>query len=118
MGSFRVEGLAEPLRLAGRGENRTPPTAGRVETFGMSGKLFDGDMDETFVKESYYDTGFTSHRGVHRVAGEEVTEERIFAIGRAAANLIARVEVAHNDWDALRFKICFDPLSEEWTDIS
>ena len=38
--------LLESLRLAGRGEDRTPPTARGVEAFGVRGEEFDGDVDE------------------------------------------------------------------------
>jgi hypothetical protein len=56
--------------LAGRGEDRAPPTAGGVEALRVLGQQFNGDMDETIVKEADDEAGFASHRGMGGVARE------------------------------------------------
>ena len=66
--------LYEPLRLPRRGEDRTPPTARGIESFGMRGEEFDGDVDETIVQKADDDASLASHCGVDGVAGEEITE--------------------------------------------
>ena len=66
--------LCEPLRLPRRGEDRTPPTARGVESLGVRGEEFDGDVDETIVQKADDDAGLAGHCGVDGVAGEEITE--------------------------------------------
>jgi hypothetical protein len=45
------------------------------------------------------------------MAREEVAEQHVFAVGGAAADLVTRVEVAHDDGDTLDSKIRLDPLA-------
>ena len=78
--------LCESLRLAGRGEDGAPPAAGGVKAFGVRGEEFDGHVDETLVEESDDEAGLAGHRGVDGVAREEIAEQRVFAVRRAAAD--------------------------------
>ena len=109
--------LCEPLRLPGGGEDRTPPAAGGIEAFGVRGEEFDGDVDEPLVQEADDEAGLAGHRGVDGVAREEVAEQRVLAVRGAAADLVARVEVAHDDGDALGFEIRLDPLAQKRADV-
>ena len=66
--------LCEPLRLPRRGEDRTPPTTRGVESLGVRGEEFDGDVDKTFVQKADDDASLAGHCGVDGVAGEEIAE--------------------------------------------
>ena len=68
-------------------------------------------MDETLVEEADDEAGLAGHRGVDGMAREEVAEQLVFAVRGPAADLVARVEVAHDDGDTLGFKIRLDPLA-------
>jgi hypothetical protein len=68
------EALSEPLRLPRRGEDRTPPTARGVESLGVRGEEFDGNVDETLVQKADNDASLSGHCGVDGVAGKEITE--------------------------------------------
>ena len=103
--------LCEPFRLSGHGEDRTPPTAGEIEAFGVRGEKFDRDVDETLVEEADDEAGLAGHRGVDGMAREEVAEQHVFAVRGAAADLVTRVEVAQDDGDTLDFKIRLDSLA-------
>ena len=73
--AFGLQGdLCEPLRLPGCGEDRTPPTARRVESFGVRGEEFDGDVNETLVEKADDDASLAGHCRVDGVAREEVAE--------------------------------------------
>ena len=109
--------LCEPLRLAGRGEDGAPPTARGVEAFGVRGEQFDGDVDEPLVQKADDDAGLAGHRGVDGVAREEIAEQRVLAVRRAAADLVARVEVTHHDRDAFGFEERLDLLAQERADV-
>ena len=104
--------------MPGHGEDRTPPTASGIKTFGVRGEKFDRDMDETLVEEADDEAGLAGHRGVDSVAGEKIAEECVFAVRGPAADLITRVEITHHDGDALGFKIRLDSLAEKRTDVS
>ena len=77
----------------------------------MRGEKFDRDMDETLVEEADDEASLAGHRGVDGMAGEEVAEQRVFAVRGAAADLVTRVEVAQDDGNTLGFKIRLDPLA-------
>ena len=81
------------------------------------GEQFDRDVNEALVQKTDHDAGLAGHRGVDGVAREEIAEQRVLAVRRAAAHLIARVEVAHHDRDAFRFEERFDLLAQERTDV-
>jgi hypothetical protein len=66
--------LSEPLRLTRGGEDRTPPTARGVESLGVRGEEFDGDVDETLVQQADDDASLAGHCGVDGVASKEITE--------------------------------------------
>jgi hypothetical protein len=66
--------LREPLRLPSRGEDRTPPAARGVESFGVRGEEFYGDVDETLVQKADDDASLARHCGVDGVAREEIAE--------------------------------------------
>jgi N-acetylmuramoyl-L-alanine amidase len=51
------------------------------------------------------------------VPRKEIAEQGVFAVGRAAAHLIARIEVTHHHRDAFRFEECFDLFSQVRTEI-
>jgi hypothetical protein len=54
-------------------------------------------VNEPVVQEADNDAGLAGHRRVDSVAREEIAEDRVFAIRRHTANLVAWVEVAKND---------------------
>lgn len=64
--------LCEPFRLPSRGEDRTPPTARGVESFGVRGEEFYGDVNETLVQKTDDDASLAGHCGVDSVAREEI----------------------------------------------
>ena len=83
----------------------------------MGGEKFDGDMDETLVEEADDEAGLAGHRGVDGVAGEKIAEDVVLAVRGPAADLIARVEITHDDGDALGFEIRLDSLAQKRTDV-
>src|SRR4029077_4294386 len=66
--------LCEPLRLPGGSEDRTPPTARRIESFGVRGEELDGDVDETLVQKADDDATLAGHCGVDGMAREQIAE--------------------------------------------
>ena len=66
--------LCELLRLPRRGKDRTPPTARGIESFGVRGEQFDGDVNETLVQKADDDASLAGHCGVDGVAREEIAE--------------------------------------------
>src|SRR4029077_17840830 len=66
--------LCEPLRLPRRGEDRTPPTARGVQSFGVGGEEFNGNVDETLMQKADDDASLAGHCGVDSVAGKEIAE--------------------------------------------
>src|SRR6202035_1245089 len=107
--------LCEPFRLSSSGEDRTPPTARRVKSFSMGGEEFDGDVDETLVQKADHDASLAGHGGVDGVAREQIAEQCILAVGRTAADLVARVEVTHDDRHAFGFEERLDLLAQKRT---
>jgi hypothetical protein len=72
---FALKGeLCEPLRLPRRGQDRTPPTARGVRSFGVRGEEFYGDVDETLVQKADDDASLAGHCGVDGVAREGIAE--------------------------------------------
>ncbi len=112
-----VSFLAKLLGLAGGREDRTPPTAGGIETLRVRGEKFDGNMNETVVKQADHESGLACHRGVHGVTCEEVAKHRVLAVGRAASDLITRIEVAKDNGKAFGFEIGLNAFAEEQTDV-
>src|SRR6478752_3472594 len=110
-------GLGETLGLAGRSEDRTPPTARRIEAFGLRGKELDRDVDKALVHKTDHDAGPARHCGVHGMTREQIAEKIVFAIGRPAANLVARIEVAEHNRDALSRKMRLDLLAKERANV-
>ena len=70
----------------------------------MGGEEFDGDVDETLVQKADHDASLAGHCSVDGVAREQIAEQGILAVRRAAADLVARVEVTHHDRDAFGFE--------------
>ena len=69
------------------------------------------------MQETDDDTGLAGHGGMGSVAGEKVAEQGIFTVRGAAADLVARVEVAQDNRNALRFEISLDALAQEQTNV-
>ena len=90
------------LGLTGRGQHGAPPAAFRIELLSAAAQQLDGNVDEPLVQKSDYQPGLARHGGVHRVAREEIAEQRILAVGGAAAHLVARIKIAQHDGDLLR----------------
>ena len=51
-----------------------PPTARGVESFGVRGEEFYGDVDETLVQKADDDASLAGHCGVDGVARKEIAE--------------------------------------------
>jgi hypothetical protein len=64
------------------------------EEFGRRGEKLNKDMEETDGE-----AGLPDHRGVDSVVGEEIAEQRVFAVRGSAADLVTRVEVAQENRD-------------------
>src|SRR5258708_22691501 len=85
LGFLRVHlASGEVLRLTGSGENGAPPAARRIEAFDASGEQFNGNMNEALMQKTDDDSRFSSHGGMDGVAGEEIAEDRVFAVRRSA----------------------------------
>jgi hypothetical protein len=114
---FIAAPLGEPLRLPRRGEDRAPPIARGVEPFGVGGEEFNRHVDEAPVQKANNDARLAGHRGVDGVPREEIAEQRVFTVRRAAADLVARVKVTHHYRDAFRLKKRLDLLAHERADV-
>ena len=94
-----------------------PPDACRIEALRLRNEEFHGNVDEALVQGADAETGFAGHRGMDRVAREEVAEHRVFTVRRPAADLIIRIEVAHHHRDALGLEVLPDMLSQKAADV-
>ena len=83
----------------------------------MGGEEFDGDVDETLVQKADHDASLAGHCGVDGVAREQIAEQCILAVRRTAADLVARVEVTHDDRDAFGFEERLDLLAQKRADV-
>ena len=77
----------------------------------MTGKEFDGNVNKPFVEEADDQAGLAGHGGMHGISGEQVADNGVFTVRRRTADLVARVEIAQDNRDALRFEISLDPLA-------
>ena len=73
-------------------------------------------MDEFVVQQPDDEAGFSSHRGMHGAAGEQITREPR-PRHLPAPNDVARVKVAHQDREVLALKIGFDLFAQVESDI-
>ena len=76
-GRVWIEGFAgsdKTFRLSGRGEDGSPPTAGRVQPLDLCGEQLDRHMNKAFMQEPDHKAGLAGHGGVDRVAREKVAE--------------------------------------------
>src|SRR4029077_5834608 len=64
------------------------------EEFGRRGEKLNKDMEETDGE-----AGLPDHRGVDSVVGEEIAEQRVFAVRGSAPDVGTRVEVAQENRD-------------------
>ena len=104
LGELMIEyaySLGKPLWLARGGEHGTPPAARGVEAFGPSCEHFDRHVNETLVQKTDDNARLAGHGRMDGVAREEIAEERVLGVRRTAANLVARVEIAQCNRDAL-----------------
>src|SRR3981189_2715999 len=60
--------LSKSLRLPRGGQDRAPPTARRIKSFGMGCEEFDGDVDETLVQKADHDASLAGHCRMDGVA--------------------------------------------------
>ena len=61
-------------------------------------------MDEALVEKADDQAGLASHGGVDGIAGERSQTKGVLAIRGAAPDLVARVEIPHDDGDPLRME--------------
>src|SRR3954453_12364612 len=113
----RLRKSDELSRLAGGGEGRTPPAAGRIEPLRLRGEQFDRNVNEALVEEANDEAGLARHRRMDGIASEEIAEQRIFAIRGTAPDLVARVEVTHHDRDSFLLEKRSDPVAQEMADV-
>ena len=69
------------------------------------------------MEEADDETRFASHRGVDGVACEEVAEDVVLAVCRPAADLVARIKIAHGDGNTLGFEIGLDPFAQKRANV-
>ena len=74
-------------------------------------------MDEAIVEEADDEARLPGHRRMNGMARKEVAEEVVLAIRRSAADLIARIEVAHSDGNPLGLEKRLDPFTQKEADI-
>ena len=54
---------------------RSPPTAGGVESFRVRSEQLDRYMDEALVSKTDHDTSLTCHSRVNRVTREQIAQQ-------------------------------------------
>src|SRR5580704_6486791 len=81
----------------------------------MGGQEFNRDVDEALVQKSNDNASLAGHCGVDSVAREQIAEQCVLTVRRAAADLVTRVEVTHDDGNAFAFEERLDLLAQKWT---
>src|SRR4029453_11495783 len=109
--------LFKLLRLPCGGQDGAPPRAGRIEALGVSSKQLDRNMDEPIVEEADDEAGLAGHRSVDGVAREEVAEDVVLTVCGPAADLVARIKIAHDNGNTLGFEVRLDSLAQKRADI-
>ena len=54
---------------------------------------------------------------MHGVAGEKITQQRIFTVRGTTTNLVAWIEITNHDRDAFGVEKGFNLCSQKWPDV-
>ena len=80
--------------------------------------IVDRHVHELAVEETDHQAGAAGHGGMHGVAAHPVAEQRVLGVGGTAADLIARIEVAHDHLDPAGFEVRVDGVAQELADVA
>ena len=74
-------------------------------------------MNEPVMQIADDQPGFSRHGGMHSVAREKITQDRVLGVGRAAADKVARVEIPHDQGNFGGLKVRLNLLAQERSDV-
>ena len=107
----------ESFRLAGRSQDRAPGKTVRVQVFLPGAQEFNRHVDELVMQISDHQASLAGHSGVGGMTREEIAEDGVLGIGRAAADEVARIKIAHDQRDLFRLEIRLDALTQKQADV-
>ena len=103
--------------MTGGGKDGAPEFAIEVDAFATGSDHVDGNMGEVAMEVADDESGAAGHGSVDGVAAEAVAEECVIGAGRASADLVAGVEVAHGHFDADLLEVFGDFVADVDPDV-
>src|SRR5262245_51692485 len=105
------------MRLSGCGQHSAPCRSVRIESFLLLCQRFDRNVNESIMKIANHQARLPGHCGMDGMAREQIAENRIFRIRRAAPYEVAGIKIAHDNGNLSGLIPVFDPPAEEHSDV-